>query len=98
MEIENPELATKRTRLLYKMKGYKFKDHTADVLFEAYGKSLNEVFENSAYAFFDMTANRKTVEQKIKKDNSQEVIEKIRELDKCPIVISFQCNTIFISN
>jgi len=39
----------------------------ADIAFEAYGKTLNEVFENSAYAFFDMTCNPKTVKQKIKK-------------------------------
>ena len=25
---------------------YKFIDHTADVMFEAYGKTLNKVFEN----------------------------------------------------
>ena len=39
----------------------------ADIAFEAYGKTLNEVFENSAYAFFDMTCNPKTIKQKIKK-------------------------------
>ena|SRR3989344_6100019 len=39
----------------------------ADIAFEAYGKNLNEVFENSAYAFFDMTCNPKTVKSKIKK-------------------------------
>ncbi len=40
----------------------------ADIAFEAYGKSLNEVFENSAYAFFDMTCNPKTIKNKIKKN------------------------------
>jgi len=39
----------------------------ADIAFEAYGKTLNEVFENSAYALFDMTCNPKTIKQKIKK-------------------------------
>ena len=39
----------------------------ADIAFEAYGKTLNEVFENSAYAFFDMTCNPKTIKSKIKK-------------------------------
>ena len=29
---------------------YKFLEHTADVMFESYGKDLNELFENSALA------------------------------------------------
>src|SRR3989338_2496382 len=29
---------------------YKFFEHTADVMFESYGKDLNELFENSALA------------------------------------------------
>jgi len=29
---------------------YKFLEHTADAMFEAYGKDLNELFENSALA------------------------------------------------
>ncbi len=32
------------------MEKYKFFDHTADVLFEAYGKNLNELFEHAALA------------------------------------------------
>ncbi|MFH8119666.1 MAG: archease [Candidatus Aenigmatarchaeota archaeon] len=40
---------------------YKFLEHTADVLFEAYGKSLEEAIENSAEAI------SKTVSDKVKK-------------------------------
>lgn len=32
---------------------YKFLPHTADIKFNAYGKSMNEAFENSAYAMFN---------------------------------------------
>ncbi len=32
---------------------YRFIDHTADIAFEAYGKSLEELFENCAYAFYE---------------------------------------------
>ena len=46
---------------------YKFLDHTADVLFEAYGKDLNEVFENSALASFDVQVELKKVNANIKK-------------------------------
>lgn len=33
---------------------YKFLPHTADVKFKAYGKTLNESFENSALAMFNI--------------------------------------------
>ena len=52
------------------MKKFKYLEDVAiaDICFEAYGKTLNEVFENSAYAFFDMTANPKTIQTKITKE------------------------------
>ena len=46
---------------------YRFLDHTADVMFEAYGKNLNEVFRNSALAVFDVQCDLKKVKRKIKK-------------------------------
>ena len=46
---------------------YKFFDHTADVAFEAYGKTLNEVFENAALAVFETMVDLKTVDSKHKK-------------------------------
>ena len=52
------------------MKKFKYLEDVAiaDIAFEAYGKTLNEVFENSAYSFFDITCNPKTIKQKIKKE------------------------------
>ncbi|MEK6873339.1 MAG: archease [Nanoarchaeota archaeon] len=38
---------------------YKFLSHTADVKFKAYGKTLNESFENSALAMFNLMYNGK---------------------------------------
>ncbi|WP_457549609.1 archease [Archaeoglobus sp.] len=32
---------------------YKFVDHTADVAFEVFGNSLEELIENATYAFYD---------------------------------------------
>ncbi len=32
---------------------YRFIDHTADIAFEVYGNSLEELLENSAYAFYE---------------------------------------------
>ena len=38
----------------------------ADVAYEAYGKDLNELFENAALAIFELSANLKTVDAKKK--------------------------------
>lgn len=49
------------------MKKYKFFDHTADVMFEAYGKTLNELFENAALATQETQVDLKDVKGKIKR-------------------------------
>jgi len=49
------------------MKKYKFIDHTADVIFEVNGKNLEEIFENSALAVFEVQADLKKIKRKIKK-------------------------------
>ncbi len=46
---------------------YKFFDHTADVLFEAEGKTLNELFEAAALATEETQVDLKTVKPKITK-------------------------------
>ena len=45
---------------------YRFLENIAiaDIAYEAYGKDLNEMFENSAMAIFELSANLKTVEAK----------------------------------
>ena len=47
---------------------YKFFDHTADVLFEANGKSLGELFEAAGLATEETQADLKDIKQKIKKE------------------------------
>ncbi|HLC63290.1 MAG TPA: archease [Candidatus Nanoarchaeia archaeon] len=47
---------------------YKILDHTADVMFECYGKNLNELFENSAIATTDVMVSRRSVGKNIKKE------------------------------
>ena len=51
---------------------YKFFDHTADVLFEAEGKSLDELFEAAGLATEETQVDLKDVKQKIKKEISLE--------------------------
>ncbi len=44
------------------MENYKFiKDLTSDIMFEAYGNSMEEVFENSARALFDVICQRDSI-------------------------------------
>ena len=64
----------------------------ADIAFEAYGKTLNEVFENSAYAFFDMTCNPKTVKSKIKK------VINIKDKDEKNLLYNFLSELIFLKD
>ncbi len=42
---------------------YKFLDHTADIMFEAYGNSLNKLFENSALATEATMVDLKQIKQ-----------------------------------
>lgn len=61
-------------------KGYKFIDDlTSDVMFEAYGKDLKEVFENAAYALFSVICKCDKVGQKMEKEVVVEA-EDVREL------------------
>ena len=47
------------------MAKYKFIDHTADVMFEAYGGNLNKLFENSGLALQELQVELKNVKPKI---------------------------------
>ncbi|MBI4155292.1 archease [Candidatus Woesearchaeota archaeon] len=46
---------------------FKFLEHTADARFEAYGKDLNGLFENSGLALEEIQVNTKNVEPKEEK-------------------------------
>ena len=62
-------------------KRYKFLEDVAiaDIAYEAYGKTLNELFENSAFAIFELSANLKTISarQKIEFELENEKIENL---------------------
>lgn len=47
---------------------YKFLPHTADVKFQAFGKTLEEAFENCAYALTDTIAELKDIKPKVEKN------------------------------
>ena len=46
---------------------YKFLKHTADAKFQAFGKTLEEAFANSALAMFSVMTDIKKIKPKIKK-------------------------------
>ena len=48
-------------------KQYEYLDHTADIKFLAYGKTLEEVFENSALAMFNVIIDTEKVSGNIKR-------------------------------
>ena len=50
------------------MKKFKFLEHTADIKFQAFGKSLEEVFENSALALKEVIIEKKIVKEKTTKE------------------------------
>ncbi len=50
------------------LKKFEFVEHTADVKFKAYGRSLDEVFENSVFAFSKITAGKKKIKRAKKKN------------------------------
>jgi SHS2 domain-containing protein len=51
------------------MKKFEFVDiTTADVAFVAYGKDLNELFENAALAFFEVMINTEQIKLKTKRE------------------------------
>jgi SHS2 domain-containing protein len=48
-----------------KLKAFEFLDHPADAKFRAYGKSLEEGFQNAAYALVSLMWNRERIRPKI---------------------------------
>ncbi len=61
---------------------YKFTEHTADVEFKAYGKTLEKIFENSLRAQFDTIADIKAVEKSKKKDKKFTIKESATALEE----------------
>jgi len=50
------------------MKRYETFDHTADVGIRAFGKTVEDVFVNAAYALFDLLTNLKSVQSRVNRE------------------------------
>lgn len=63
------------------MQKYRFLEDVAiaDIAYEAYGKDLNELFENAAFAVFELSANLDTVDakQKVEFELENQTIENL---------------------
>ena len=81
------------------MKRFVFLPHTADIKFRAFGKNLNEVFENSALAFTSVLHDGK-----IKKDVNKKFLIKGNDLEALmfrfleEILFLFETEGFLISN
>ncbi|MBC7081687.1 MAG: archease [Thermoplasmatales archaeon] len=73
------------------MNVYKIIDHTADIGIEAYGKTLEEAFENTAKGMFSIITNGEKIEGKIEKK-----IEINREGDDEMLLVDWLSELIYL--
>lgn len=52
---------------VFKLRKYRFLEHTADIKFMAWGKTLEKLFENSAFALANFLSKGQDIQNKIKK-------------------------------
>ena len=65
------------------MKGFEYFDVTADIGFKAYGKDLNEAFENAGMAIFNIISNTDDI------DAISEISFEIRSEDEVSLLYDF---------
>mgnify|MGYP001613985951 CR=1 FL=1 len=70
---------------------YKYLDHTADIKFQAFGNSLEEVFSNSAYAMIKVICKERVKEKITKKI-------KLKGIDKKSLLYNFLDELLFLLN
>ncbi|MFH1847370.1 MAG: archease [Candidatus Omnitrophota bacterium] len=72
------------------MKKYEQIPHTADLAVRVYGKTLEELFENAAYAMFDLISE-------IKKVKKNEIVEiQVKALDQETLLIAWLNELLYI--
>ena len=69
---------------------YRFLPHTADVKFQAFGKSLDEAFENSALALKEVIAGKIKIKAKITKKIQ------VKGKDNCALLYNFLEEFLFL--
>lgn len=70
---------------------YKYLEHTADIKFQAFGKTLEEAFSNASYATTNIVS-----EEKIKEKITKEI--KVKGVDKKALLYQFLEELLFLLN
>jgi len=70
---------------------YKYLEHTADIKFQSFGKTLEEAFSNAAYAMINILS-----EDKIKEKTEKKI--KVKGIDKKSLLCSFLEEILFLLN
>ena len=70
---------------------YEYLEHTADIKFQAFGKTMKEAFSNSAYAMMNVIFEEKVREKIIKKI-------KIKGIDEKSLLYNFLEEILFLLN
>lgn len=70
---------------------YKYLEHTADIKFQAFGKTLGESFSNAAYAMINIIS-----EDKIKNKITKKI--KVKGIDKKSLLYAFLEELLFLLN
>ena len=70
---------------------YKYLEHTADIKFRSFGRTLNEAFSNAAYAMINIIS-----EDKIKVKMTRKI--KVRGIDRKSLLYSFLEEILFLLN
>lgn len=78
------------------MKPFKFLPHTADIKIVAYGKTINEVFENSALAVSNYLSRGKKIKSSKKEFISIEAPDKDGNVDHKRLLYEFVDNIIYL--
>src|SRR3989344_5159661 len=70
---------------------YKYLEHTADIKFRSFGRTLNEAFSNAAYAMINIIS-----EDKIKEKMTRKI--KVKGIDRKSLLYSFLEEILFLLN
>lgn len=78
-------------------KRYTLIEHTADLAFMAYGKDLGELFENAAYALFDVFTDLSRVEVQVEKPVNIRVKTGDAETDTVQLLVKWLNELLYLN-
>ena len=74
-----------------KLMRYKYLDHTADIKFQSFGKTIEEAFSNAAYAMINILYEKNVKEKITRKIN-------VKGIDRKALLYSFLEEILFLLN